>query len=774
MDLIIVESPHKAKTIEKFLKGKYKVDASKGHIRDLPVNHMGINISKNFEPYYVVSAEKKQDIKKLSEKASKADKVYLATDPDREGEAISWHLAEVLKLSTKEKNRIVFNEISEKAVKLALENPREIDMNLVNAQQARRVLDRLVGYSISPAVSTRLNETLSAGRVQSVALKMVVDKEREILAFVPKEYWNIKANLSKDGSQPFKALLVEKDGKKYKPSTKAETDALLQVLQQSPFKVKSLKKSVVKAHAPAPFITSTLQQDGSSKLNITATQVMQIAQRLYEGVETPNGNMALITYMRTDSVRISKEAQDSALSYIKANYGDKYVPVKPNVYRTKKDAQDAHEAIRPIDVSKTPESLKTVLDRNQLRLYKLIYDRFIASQMAEAEYNSVQLEVESAGYIFKTSGKSLLFKGYTAVYDDTKKEVSDDDETNQGLLPDLTEGEILKLIELFPEQKFTKPPTRFTEATLIKAMEDKGIGRPSTYATIMGKLSDKKREYVRKENKYLVPNDISYKLIDFLVKYFPDIMDIKFTARMEDQLDEIGEGGKDWQKLIADFYPNFEAQLRNSKITDVVCDKCGAFMTINSGKFGNYYACTNYPTCKNLKPVNEKVVIPTDSICEKCGAFMVEREGKYGKFLACSNYPKCKNTKDINEKKSEEVCSKCGATMVEKQGQFGKYLSCPNCKQTLSRTETVGVCPDCGKPTKKMMSRYGKVFYGCSTYPQCKFMSWDVPTGEKCSTCGTYMIETKDGVVCSNKKCPTNAGKTDDKKSTKKTDKNED
>lgn len=712
MQLIIVESPHKAKTIEKFLKGDYKVEASKGHVRDLPVNRMGIKISNNFEPYYEISQDKKADIKRLSDKAKKAEKVYLATDPDREGEAISWHLAEVLGLDEKQANRIEFNEISEKAVKNAISNPRKIDMNLVDAQQARRVLDRLVGYSISPVASSILNESLSAGRVQSVALRMIVDREREIQAFKPQEYWNLKAELNSKNA-PFSVLLQEKNGKKYKPSTKEEAEMVEQQLKASTFMVGEVKKSVVKSHAPAPYITSTLQQDGSIRLNITAPQVMAIAQRLYEGVETPNGNVALITYMRTDSVRISQEAQKDALDYIKANYGDKYLPSRPNVYRSKKDAQDAHEAIRPIDIRLTPDSLVNVLDKNQYRLYKLIYDRFIASQMAEAVYDSVAVSVNAGDYSLKTSGKTLVFKGYTVVYDDSKKE--EDEESGNALLPPMEKGDILNLNKISKEQKFTKPPVRYTEATLIKSMEDKGIGRPSTYAVIMAKLTDKKREYVRRDKKHLIPNPISYTLIDFLVKDFPDIMDISFTAKMEDSLDDIGSGGRDWHKLIGDFYVGFEKQLENAKLTDVICDKCGARMTINSGRFGNYYACSNYPTCSNIKSANPEVAIPTDKLCSKCGGVMVEREGKFGKFLACSNYPKCKNT--------------------------------------ISLTENAGVCPDCGKPTKKMTSRGGKTFYGCSGYPECKFMSWDMPTGEKCPTCGNYLIDVNGKVKCSNKGC---------------------
>ncbi|MBQ4098456.1 MAG: type I DNA topoisomerase, partial [Clostridia bacterium] len=672
-----------------------------------------VDVEHNYEPSYEIMPDKHNIVKELKEKASKAEAIYLATDPDREGEAISWHLAEVLGLDQEQANRIEFNEISENAVKKALQNPRKIDKNLVDAQQARRVLDRIVGYSISPAASSRLNETLSAGRVQSVALKMVVDREREIAAFKPQEYWNLKADVNPENKSAFKVLLVEKAGKKYKPASKDEADLVENQLKNSEFIVKSVKRALTKSHAPAPYITSTLQQDGSIRLNLTAPQVMQIAQRLYEGVETPKGHLALITYMRTDSVRISTEAQKSALNYIKETYGEEYLPAKPNVYRSKKDAQDAHEAIRPIDVRITPESVMDILDKNQYRLYKLIYERFIASQMTEAKYDGVSVDVAAGDYGLKTSGKSLVFKGYTVVYDDTKKE--EDEEGGNALLPNLNENDKLNLNAITKEQKFTKPPTRYTEATLIKSMEDKGIGRPSTYATIMAKLSDKKREYVRKEKKFLVPNDISYSLIDFLVKYFPDVMDISFTAKMEDDLDDIGEGGKDWRKLIADFYSPFEEQLKNSKITEVLCDKCGAPMIINSGRYGNYYACSNYPNCQNIKPVNEKVVIPTDKICAKCGAMMVEREGKFGKFLACSNYPKCNNT--------------------------------------VSMTESVGTCPECGKPTKKMLSRGGKVFYGCSGYPQCKFMSWDIPTGKKCPECGAFTVLVNDKEKCSSKKC---------------------
>ena len=754
MDLVIVESPSKAKTIAKYLGKGYTVDASGGHIRDLPETKTGIDFKNNFQPTYVVIDKKKADIKRLQDKCKKAGKIYLATDPDREGEAISWHLAEVLHLNLDDKNRIEFNEISEKAVKEALKNPRSININLVDAQQARRVLDRIVGYKVSPIATRRLSTQLSAGRVQSVALKLIVDREREIKDFKPVESWNIKALLENKEGAKFKGLLSEYNGKKYKPKNAQEKDDVLAKIENKPFYVKDLKKSIAKSHAPAPFTTSTMQQDAVAKMNMTSSQIMQLAQHLYEGIETPNGHIAFVTYIRTDSVRVSNDAQAKALEYIKDNYGKDYVPNKPNVYKTKKGAQDAHEAIRPIDITKTPEVAKKMLDVNHYKLYKLIYERFIASQMAEAKYNTVQLETECEGYVFKTGGKTLLFKGYTAVYDDTAKDVVVDEENSQPILPPLTVGEMLKANEITSEQKFSKPPVRYTDSTIVKLMEEKGIGRPSTYATIVGLLA--KRKYTAKDGKYIVPTPIAYTLVDFLVKYFTNIMDVKFTASMEDKLDEIGDGGKDWHNLIRDFYVPFETQLQNAIVTDVICEKCGAPMLIKSGVYGDYYACSNYPNCTNIKSVKENVVIPTDMICEKCGSMMVEREGKNGKFLACSGWPKCRNTKSIAEevvKKVEEKCEYCGGEMIAKNGRFGEYYQCTTCGKTKSKAEIIGKCPKCGRPTKKMIAKTGKVFYGCTAYPECDFYSWDVPTGESCPKCGECLVKIKDKVVCSNKKC---------------------
>ncbi|MBQ9480977.1 MAG: type I DNA topoisomerase, partial [Clostridia bacterium] len=699
MQLIIVESPSKAKTIEKYLGGKYKVDASGGHVRDLPEKRIGVNISKNFEPTYEINKDKKAVIERLSSKAEKADAVYLATDPDREGEAISWHLAEVLKLNKDKTYRIEFNEISETAVKNALQHPRDINMNLVDSQQARRVLDRLVGYKLSPLLCKRIQPNLSAGRVQSVVLKLIVDKEREISAFVPQEYWNVYATLS-DGKPPrFKAML------QLKPAVKADADALLNDLEGAEYIVKDVKKTVVSQHALPPFTTSMLQQDASNKLSMSSPQVMRLAQDLYEGIDTPEGHIALITYIRTDSTRVAKAAQAQALEYIAKTYGDAYVPSKPNIYKARKNSQDAHEAIRPIDLARTPESVKKLLDKNHFNLYKLIYERFIASQMTEAKYNSVHLEIAAKGHIFKASGRTVLFDGFTAIYADYKKE--DEDLTSEGIvLPDLSVGAKLNLHSLKPEQKFTKPPLRYTDASLVKVMEDKGIGRPSTYASIISVLS--KRKYTSKEGKYIKPTEVAYEITDMLTKYFSDIMDVSFTAKMEDKLDEIEFGGKDWHKLIADFYPPFSDKLGfasrdGDELTDVKCERCGSPMIRKNGRYGKFLKCSN-SECDNIRSENLEI---SDVKCDKCGQNMIVKTGKFGKFLACPNYPECSNIRPVNEVVTDIPCENCGSMMAEKTGKFGKYLQCPSCKATKSLTEKAGVCPDCGRPTQKMTSKKG-------------------------------------------------------------------
>lgn len=733
MDLIIVESPSKAKTISKYLKGKYRVDASAGHIRDLPVHTLGVDVKNNFEPKYVNSEGKEDIIRRLTDETKKADRVYLATDPDREGEAIAWHLQTVLGLDENGQNRIEFNEVSQHAIEAALQEPRQINYSLVDAQQARRVLDRLVGYKLSTLLNHKIEDknsngkrTLSGGRVQSVALRLVVEREREITAFVPEEYWNLTAEFQDLPKQyaTFKAMLEKKGTKKYKPASAEETEQVLEILKKGNFVVSKVKKSIAKSHAPAPFTTSSLQQDSSTKLGFTAPETMTLAQHLYEGIDTENGDhIAFITYMRTDSVRVSKEAQDKALARIREVYGAEYVPEKPNFYATKKGAQDAHEAIRPIDLEMTPAKAQKLLDKKHHALYKLVYERFLASQMAEARYNSMQIEIDNSGYIFKASGKVLLFAGFTAVYQDASNAKKEDEDgiDSAKLLPDLNEGDGVDLISMQKEQKFTKPPLRYTDASLVKAMEEKGIGRPSTYATIISKLTQK---YVKKDGKYMVPSPIAYSVVDMLVKCFADVMDVGFTAGMENKLDDIEEGGVDWHAVIGDFYPGFEKNLREAsnygdELTDITCGKCGHFMLRRMGKFGKYLACSNYPECQNI--VSEMKEEISSVRCPKCGENMVVKSGKFGRFLACPSYPDCKSTMSMPSEEEPKLAGKC---------------------------------PECGAAMTVRKSKKGKVYYSCSGYPDCKFMSWDIPTGDKCPECGGALVSTARGnVKCSNKEC---------------------
>ena len=732
MDLIIVESPSKAKTISKYLKGQYKVDASAGHIRDLPVHTLGVDVQNNFEPKYVNSEGKEDIIRRLTEATKRAGRVYLATDPDREGEAIAWHLQTVLGLDEKGENRIEFNEVSQRAIEAALKTPRQINYSLVDAQQARRVLDRLVGYKLSTLLNHKIEDkngngkrTLSGGRVQSVALRLIVEREREITAFIPQEYWNLTAELQDIPKKyaPFKAMLEKKGTRKYKPASAEETAQVLSQIESGKFIVSKVKKTIAKSHAPAPFTTSSLQQDASIKLGFTAPETMTLAQHLYEGIETESGDhIAFITYMRTDSVRVAKEAQMKALERIRTVYGEEYAPEKPNYYASKKGAQDAHEAIRPIDLEMTPEKAKKLLDKKHYSLYKLVYERFLASQMSEARYNSMQMEIDNSGYIFKASGKVLLFAGFTAIYQDVSAKKDDEDEISSAkLLPDLNEGDVLDLISMLKEQKFTKPPLRYTDASLVKTMEEKGIGRPSTYATIISKLMQK---YVKKEGKYMVPAPIAYDVVDMLVKCFVDVMDVGFTAGMENKLDNIEEGDIDWRSVVGEFYPGFERNLREAssygdELTEVTCGKCGHFMIRRMGKFGKYLACSNYPECQNILSETKEEI--SSVRCPKCGENMVVKSGKFGRFLACPSYPDCKST-----------------------------MSMPSDEEP----KLVGKCPECGAAMTVRKSKKGKVYYSCLGYPDCKFMSWDVPTGEKCPECNAPLVQTARGnVKCNNKDC---------------------
>ncbi len=764
MDLIIVESPSKAKTISKYLKGKYKVDASGGHVRDLPEKTLGVKITGGFEPTYVITPSKKEVISRLLAEAKKSGNVFLATDPDREGEAISWHLQQVLGLDAEGANRIEFNEISPSAVQNALKNPRKINVNLVDAQQARRVLDRLVGYKLSPLLNNRIQNGLSAGRVQSVALRLIVDKEREITAFKPDGYWTMNAFLQDKEANyaPFKATYQFKKAGETLPKELA--DEIERKVKAGQFCVTKIKKGITKQHAPAPFTTSSLQQDASNKFGMSSPETMLVAQHLYEGMDVGGDHIALITYIRTDSVRISAEAQNNAREFIKSNFGAEYVPEKPNFYATKKGAQDAHEAIRPINLAITPASVKKSLDRKHYNIYKLVYDRFIASQMAEAKFNSMQIEADSAGYTFKASGKAMLFAGYTAAYQDAPKEKDGDEEESSKLLPPLSEGDNLDLKDFTKEQKFTRPPLRYTDASLVKAMEEKGIGRPSTYASIISVLT--KRKYVEKDGKYMLPTEVAYKITDMLVKYFTDIMDVGFTAHMESDLDKIEEGGVDWHKIISDFYPNFAEKLKTAstdgdEITDIKCEKCGSPMVRRLGKYGKYLACSNYPKCSNIVSESEAEISAVR--CPKCGVNMVVKSGKYGKFLACPNYPECSLILPFDAELTEEKCKNCGSAMFLKSGKYGKYLECVKCGARRPSADMSaagkdgdkfeGKCPDCGKPMRRMRSKSGKIYFGCTGYPDCKFLSWDAATGDKCPVCGKYLVIKGNKIKCSDKNC---------------------
>ena len=725
MKLVIVESPAKAKTIAKYLGSDYRVDASAGHIRDLPAKDLGVDLRNNFEPTYIVNEDKKDIIKKLKKDTTEAEMVYLATDPDREGEAISWHLAETLKLKDNY-CRITFNEISKKAVGEAINKPTKINMNLVNAQQARRVLDRLVGYQLSPILCNKIGGKLSAGRVQSAALKILVDREREIKSFVKEEYWTITAFLNRlqDKCKPFGAVFFEFKGKKVKIDSKERADKAMELMRQNDFIVTNVKRQQVSTHPAPPFTTSTLQQEGVKKLGLSSADVMKIAQQLYEGFDIEGqGHIALVTYIRTDSTRVSEEAIAKARETLRARFGDKYVPSKPNYYKSKKGSQDAHEAIRPINLDLTPDMVKDKLARNQYRLYKLIYDKFLASQAASAVYDSLNVVINSGDFAFKCGGKTQLFDGFLAVYNITDKEDKDEGEENQKL-PNLAVGDKLVLKDLKGEQKFTKPPARYTEASLIKTLEDNGIGRPSTFATILSTLY--KREYMAKDGKALVPTALGDTVTQYLEKYFADIVDSEFTAQMEGNLDKVEDDGIDWHKVVDDFYQPFKAKLSGAKggehfdsvdePSDVVCEKCGSMMVYRRGRFGKYLTCPNCKTNKSLKAMEDK---PTDIPCEKCGALMVERSGKFGKYLACPNYPKCKNTVPIIEK--------------------------------------AGKCPKCGKDTVKRYSKNGKMFYGCTGYPECDYIRWDEPTGESCPVCGSPVIKKtlrgKEVIKCSKKGC---------------------
>lgn len=732
MKLVVIEGPGKQATIEKYLgKEEYKVFATKGHIRDLPAKKISIDIDDNFKPHYEPIPEKKKIISELQKLAKQSDEIYLATDPDREGEAISWHLAYLLNLDEASKCRITFNEISKKAVEKALLAPRCIDKSLVDAQQARRVLDRLVGYMASPVLNKAIAPNLSAGRVQSVALKLVVDREREILNFVPEEFWTLTALLNKESSK-FKANLTQKSKNKIKVKSKDEMDVVLKDLEGKDYIVSNVKRENKKFHAPAPFITSSMQQDAGSKLKMPLAVITKTAQSLYEGVQTKEfGKIALITYIRTDSTRVSQDAMVAAKAYIKNKYGDEYAPASFNIYASKASAQEGHEAIRPIDISLTPDKLKGDLTKEQLGLYTLIYNRFLASQMTDAVYDTLTVDIDAGDYTFRATGRSLIFDGYRVLYN------INEDEEEDGMLPNLNVGDKLNLIELKPEQKFTKPPQRYTEPSFIKTMENVGIGRPATYAQTVAILFQ--REYCEKDGKNFKPTEMGFKVCDFLCEHFPDIMNVEFTADLEEKLDTISNGQSDWVKVVADFYVGFEKELaaigpvRRPVIeTDEVCEKCGAKMVIRTGSNGRFLACSAFPKCRNTKSIDgdgevsstKSEPFESDEVCEICGEKMLIKEGKNGKFLACSAFPNCKNTRSLE--KCSLVCEKCGKPMQVKTSKSGKFYACsgyPDCKNIQPYIQKVGVCEKCGKDVIVRYTKSGRKFYACLGYPNCDFVT---------------------------------------------------
>lgn len=670
-NLVIVESPSKATTIGKFLGSSYKVVASVGHVRDLPKSKIGIDIENDFEPNYINIRGKGDVIKSLKKEAKSAKKIYLATDPDREGEAISWHLAFLLGIDPEEKCRIVFNEITKNAVKEAVKTPRAIDIKLVDAQQARRVLDRLVGYKISPLLWRKIRRGLSAGRVQTAALKIICDRENEIKAFVPREYWTIKAEFEKD--RKFEAILRQFKGKKLTLSNKEEADAVLETLKRGKYIVDKVEEKERRRRPYAAFTTSSLQQDAGNKLNFATKKTMMIAQQLYEGISIKGkGVTGLITYIRTDSVRISDEAKTAAREYIENAFGSQYYA--NNVFSNKKKgAQDAHEAIRPSDVSLSPESIKEQLTRDQYKLYNLIWSRFVASQMQEAVYDSVSLSIDNSGYGFKAKGSKLKFDGFLKVYKPEKNE--------DNILPLLKEGEILEAVNLEGLQNFTQPPARFTEASLVKELEEKSIGRPSTYAPIVATLNA--RKYITREKKSLLPTELGFVVTQMMEEYFSEIVDVNFTAGMEEKLDDVEIKDVEWKQIIRDFYVNFEKELTyaDEKIENVefedeptgeLCEKCGKPIVIKNGRFGDFIACSGYPDCKNTKPI----IKSTGVACPNCGKDIIERKSKRGRvFYGCSGYPDCKQV--FWNKPSGKKCPECGSMLVEKKGK-NTTLSCSN------------------------------------------------------------------------------------------------
>ena len=808
--LVIVESPAKAKTIQKYLGKGFTVEASLGHVKDLPKSTLGVDIDNEFETEYIVIPGKEKVLAKLKKLALSADNIYLAPDPDREGEAIAWHLAEELgeennkgKKKKKKKDgdepdrirRVTFNEITKRAVQEAFEHPRDIDQNLVDAQQARRVLDRLVGYQVSPLLWDKVRRGLSAGRVQTVALRLIVEREREIKAFQKVEYWTIDAHLAGPKPPAFDARFVGKGEEKVEVNNGEDAEKIRAALEKADWVVRTVDRKERRRNATPPFTTSKLQQDSSRKLRFSVKRTMMIAQRLYEGVELgEEGSVGLITYMRTDSTRVSNEALAEVREYITSQYGKDYLPETANVYKEKKAAQAAHEAIRPTSAMRHPDQIKQYLKEDEFKVYKLIWQRFVASQITPAVFDQTTVDIDAKSgaetFWFRVTGSVLKFDGFLKVYEEAKDAKDEDDEELKHKLPALEPGQKLTLRELKPEQHFTEPPPRYNEASLVKELEERGIGRPSTYSAILSTIQE--RQYVQKLGGKFSPTEIGLVVTDLLVENFRDIFDIEYTARLEEELDGIEEGKETWTDALAGFYKRFAKDLkyaekhmenvkRMEKPTDEKCERCGSPLVIKWGKHGSFYACSSYDkenpeSCNFTKenPINLPDLDSADvqettqeEYCENCGRVMVLKRGRFGQFMACTGYPDCKTTRRLDQGKKvpdiplDELCPKCGRNMMIRHGRFGEFTACsgyPECKYV--KQNYIGVkCPLCkdGDLVEKK-ARKGNTFYGCGNYPKCKFTSAGKPLDEKCPSCGSdYLVEKmlKAGpvIACPNKEC---------------------
>ncbi len=790
---MIVESPAKAKTIGKYLGKEFVVKASMGHVRDLPTKSLAVDVEHDFAPQYEIIEGREKVVSALKKAAQTAGAIYLAADPDREGEAICWHLAHELAPAKKPIHRVTFNEITKRAVREAFNHPATIDQRRIDAQQARRILDRLVGYQISPLLWDKVKRGISAGRVQSVALRLIVDREREIRVFVKTEYWSVEASLEGRMPPPFAAKLYKINGERVNLRNQEETEQVTRELERQEFRVTDLTRKEKRRNPVPPFTTSKLQQEAVRKLRFTAKRAMQIAQQLYEGIEIgEEGAVGLITYMRTDSVRVSPDAQAEAAGYIAERFGQAFVPERPPTYRSGRAAQEAHEAIRPTSVYRDPASLQGYLTKDQLALYTLIWNRFVASQMPPAIYDVTSVEVQGGHFTLRASGRIQRFAGFMKVYtegkdeapktkpEETRDETAEEatvEEDAELTLPPLEVGEPLRLLGVTPAQHFTQPPPRYTEATLVKDLEELGIGRPSTYAAILSVIQN--RDYVVKEQGKFRPTELGGIVIDLLVESFPRVMDYEFTARMETTLDEIEEGQKNWLEEMHRFYNAFSRWLEEAKVgmrnikameekTDEICERCGNKMVIRWGRFGRFLACSNYPECKSTRELPAELkeegglAEDTDGAgaaeaepCENCGRPMVMKRGRFGPFLACSGYPECKTIRKLSTAEAgaarpapqptNEVCEKCGSPMVIREGRYGRFLSCstyPACKNL--KPIPIGVnCPQCGSPLSERRTKRGRVFYGCTAYPKCSFAIWDRPIGEPCPKCGAAFLVEK-------------------------------